>query len=97
MRRIVFAPSFDQEVEDITVYIEEAFGETRRRQFLAELRQVCASLARFPGLGIGHHGYATTSLGFVFGQNWIFFEYDDECIRFLHIVDSKRDKKTTAF
>jgi plasmid stabilization system protein ParE len=56
MRRIVFAPSFDQEAEDIAVYIEEAFGETRRRQFLAELMQVCGSLASFPGLGIGHHG-----------------------------------------
>jgi plasmid stabilization system protein ParE len=97
MRRTVFAPSFDQEVEDIAVYVEQAFGEARRRQFLAELGRVCASLASFPGLGLGHHGYATTSMGFVCGQNWIFFEYDDEGIRFLHMVDGRRDKKTVAF
>jgi hypothetical protein len=36
-------------------------------------------------------------MGFVFGQNWIFFEYDDECIRFLHMVDGQRDKTTNAF
>ena len=48
MRRIIFAPSFDQEAEDIGVYIEERFGEAARRDFVIELSAVCIRLATLP-------------------------------------------------
>jgi plasmid stabilization system protein ParE len=97
MRRIVFAPSFDQEVEDIGIYIEERFGEAARRLFVAELADLCTTIASVPGIGTTHHGYDTSSVGFVFRQNWVFFQYDEEHVHFLHIVDGRRHKPRIGF
>lgn len=52
MRRIVYAPSFDREVEDIAVYIEEQFGERVRREFIADLAKLCQNVASFPALAL---------------------------------------------
>jgi hypothetical protein len=30
-------------------------------------------------------------------MNWIFFEYDDDEVRFLHILDGRRDKNSITF
>ena len=49
MRRIIFAPSFDQEAEDIGVYIEERFGKSARRDFVYALRATARDLPRCPG------------------------------------------------
>lgn len=92
MRRIVYARAFDQEVEDIGVYIQERFGEAARRGFVADLAETCTAIASFPGIGTAHHGHDTSSIGFVFRKNWIFFEYDDDQVHFLHIVDGRRHK-----
>ena len=97
MRRILFAASFDREVEDIGVYLEERFGEPMRRRFLADLASTCDLIARFPGLGMASHGYQTHLMAFVFRQNWIFFDYDDDSVQFLHIVDARRDKTSFEF
>jgi len=97
MRRIVFAPSFDQETEDIGVYIEERFGDRARQEFVDELARTCARLASLPHIGTPNHGYETASVGFVFDQNWIFFDYDDQSVHFLHIVASKRDRPLRPF
>ena len=35
-------------------------------------------------MGKTNHNYPTSLAGFVFRLNWIFFEYDDEQVRFLH-------------
>ena len=88
MRRISFAPSFDQEVEDIAVYIEQTFGEAARREFLADLMATCWLIALFPRMGKDDHGYRTPLAGFVFRMNWIFFDFDADEVRFMHIVDS---------
>jgi plasmid stabilization system protein ParE len=50
MRRIVFAPPFDREVEDIGVDVEERFGEAARYEFIADLMATCSLLASFPGM-----------------------------------------------
>jgi plasmid stabilization system protein ParE len=92
MRRIVFAPSFDQEAEDIGVYIEERFGERTRQEFVAELSKTCERISGLPRMGKRNHGYETASVRFVFDQNWIFFDYDDDAVHFLHIVATKRDR-----
>ena len=68
MRRIVFAPSFDQEIEDVGVYIEVQFGEEIRRQFVANIATTCSLIANFPRLGKSDHGYNTELVGFVFGE-----------------------------
>ena len=93
MRRIVFAPSFDQEVEDIGVYIENGFGEGSRHDFITELMATCWLIAGFPRMGKSDHGYGTPLKGFVFRMNWIFFEYDPDEVRFMHIVDSGQGKE----
>jgi plasmid stabilization system protein ParE len=97
MRRIIFAPSFDQEAEDIGVYIEERFGESARRDFVIELSAVCIRLATLPRIGTIKHGYETPSAGFAFGQNWIFFDYDDDEMNFIHILHNRRDKSAIRF
>jgi plasmid stabilization system protein ParE len=97
MRRIQFAPSFDQELEDIGLLIEERFGETARDEFVDDLRDTCLAIAESPGIGLGDHGYATSLLGFVFRINWVYFEYDEVEVRFLHIIDARRDKGEVAF
>ena|ERR1039458_3087109 len=97
MRRIVFAPSFGRQIDDIGVYIEEQFGEGVRRGFIADIAATCSLIADFPGVGKTDHGYDTRLAGFVFRQNWIFFEYDDEEVRFLHVVDGRRDKSKISF
>jgi plasmid stabilization system protein ParE len=97
MRRAFFAPSFLQELEDILVQIEERFGETVRREIREELASTCSLICRFPATGKRDHHYPTALAGFVFRVNWIFFDYDDEQVRFLHIVDGRRDKTSIAF
>ena len=97
MRRIVLAPSFDQEAEDIGVYIEERFGESSRREFVTELAAACTRLAALPRIGTFKHGYETPSAGFAFDQNWIFFDYDDDEVNFVHIVSSKRHQPNVGF
>ena len=97
MRRSVFAPSFDREVEDIGVYIELRFGEAARRDFIESLRETCARIAEFPGIGRREHGYATTALAFVFRMNWVFFSVTADEIRFLHIRDGRMEKAGQSF
>ena len=96
MRRIVFAPSFEQEAEEIGVYIEERFGLPAKQEFVAELSKTCERIASLPHIGTPHHRYETASVGFVFDQNWIFFDYDDQNVHFLHIVGTKRDRQHRA-
>ena len=97
MRRIVFAPSFDREVEDIGVDIEERFGEAARHEFIADLMATCTLLASFPGMATGRHGYDNPLVGFVFQMNWILFDQDTDEVRFLHIVNSRREKGSIPF
>ena len=40
---------------------------------------------------------STTLNGVVYELNWIFFRHDDAEIEFIHIVDSRRDKRTIRF
>ena len=97
MRRVVIAPSFDREAEAIGLTIEERFGEEARRNFVADLARICALIAHVPKIGKIRHGHNTKLAGFVFDQNWVFFDFDDENVHFLHIVNAKRDKSGFSF
>lgn len=97
MRRPIYADSFREELAEILVYIDERFGELVRRQVQEELADTCSLLCQFPALGKKNHGYPTSLSGFVFRLNWIFFEYDDEQVRFLHIIDARRGKDSIRF
>ena len=97
MRPIVIAPSFDQEAEDIGFYIEGRFGESARRDFVDAIGATCARIATVPRIGTFEHGYDTLSAGFALEHNWIFFDYDDEAVNFVHIVSTNRDKPSVAF
>ena len=37
------------------------------------------------------------SAGFALERNWIFFDYDDEAVNFVHIVSTTRDKPSFPF
>ena len=99
MRRVVIAPSFDREAEAIGLSIEEHFGAEARRNFVAGLARICTLIAHVPKIGKIRHGYNTNLSGFVFEQNWIFFDFDfaDGDVHFLHIVNAKRDKRKLSF
>ena len=97
MRQIVIAPSFDGEAEDIGVYIEGRCGEPARRDFVDALRATCTRIATVPRIGTFEHGYDTLSAGFALEHNWIFFDYDDEVVNFVHIVSTSRDKPNIPF
>jgi plasmid stabilization system protein ParE len=97
MRRIVIAPSFDQEAENIGVYIEGRFGESARSDFVDALHATCGRIATLPRIGTFEHGYDTLSAGFALEHNWIFFDYDDEVVNFVHIVSTSRNKPNIAF
>jgi plasmid stabilization system protein ParE len=86
MRRIIFAPSFSREADDIAAYIDERFGEKASDEFIANLMAVCTLIGNFPSLGKTDHEYATDLAGFPFKHNWIFYEADHRKVRFVHIV-----------
>ena len=64
---------------------------------MIELSAVCIRLATLPRIGAIKHGYETPSAGFAFGQNWIFFDCDDDEMNFIHILHSRRDKSAIRF
>ena len=97
MRRIAYAASFVDDADAIAVYIETRFGRPRADEFIAELSHFCELLADNPGFGRPDHGYNTTLQGVVHGLNWIFFQYDDQEIRFIHIVDGRRGRQNVRF
>jgi plasmid stabilization system protein ParE len=97
MRRIVFAPSFDHELEAIGAAIEARFGEGARRAFVADLARLCDLIAQFPRIGTSRHGYDSNLVGVVFRQNWVFFDFDNEEVHFLHIANARRDRGTMSF
>ena len=97
MRQIVYAASFVEDADAIAQYIEQRFGAERATVFNEELERFCEAIADSPRLGRAKHGYATTLNGVVYELNWIFFRPDDAEIEFIHIADSRRDKRTIRF
>jgi plasmid stabilization system protein ParE len=97
MRRIVFAPFFGREADDIAAYTDEQFGENASDEFIANLMAVCTLIASFPGIGKTDHDYATDLAGFPLKHNWIFYEADHHKVRFIHIVPSRRHKSSIRF
>ncbi len=97
MRRIVYAASFVADADEIAAYIESRFGVARTDTFIIELNDFCELVATQPRLGKKDHGYETTLYGVVHDVNWIFFQYDDLEVRFVHIVDGRRHKSAIKF
>lgn len=89
-------PAFLRQLEDLLAFIDEQFSETARWEVGHELANTCTPLGRFSALGKTEHNCPTSLAGFVFRVNWIFLEYDDEQVRFLHFVDGRPDKKSIA-
>ena len=97
MRRIVYAASFVDDADAISTYIESRFGRERADAFIDDLDHFCALVAANPRLGRFNHGYDTTLYGVVHDLNQIFFQYDTAEIRFVHIVDGRRNKPQIQF
>jgi plasmid stabilization system protein ParE len=97
MRRIVYAESFVEDANRIVEYIETRFGTARADIFIADLNRFCGLVAQYPGIGRKNHGYGTTLHGVAHDRNWIFFEYDDSEIRFVHLIEGVRDKHIVQF
>ena len=72
MRRLVFAPSFDQEFFAISVSIQMRFGVHAADEFEARVQRIAQKLADAPLIGTQHHGYPTKLYANVLPPNWIF-------------------------
>jgi len=94
MRKVEIAPSFDRDAEAIGAFIEARFGAEVRRNFVADLEKICTLIALLPSIGNYGHGYNTKLSGFAFGRNWIFFDFDEESVSFLHIVPARHDRQS---
>ena len=97
MHRIVYAASFVDDADRIATYIETRFGIARADAFIADLDHFCELLADQPRIGRKNHGYETTLNGVVHDMNWIFFDFDDSEIRFIHLIEGMRHKPNIAF
>jgi hypothetical protein len=69
IRRVVYAPSFDQGVEDIGVYIEETFGEQARQSFISKLADTSTRQTQTPFRQLGYILFLATG------------EYQYHCVR----------------
>ena len=97
MRSIVFATSFLEDADIIAAAITKRFGHVRANTFIEALHHLCILISENPGLGRDSHGYETALSGVVHHGNWIFFQHDEDEIRFIHMVDAKREKSAIRF
>ena len=97
MRRVVYADSFAEDADEIAIYIEARFGTDRADQFTDQLNHFCEVIAHQPGRGKTNHGFDTQLYGVVFGLNWIFFQFDDDQVRFVHVVGTRKHKPNVRF
>jgi plasmid stabilization system protein ParE len=97
MRRVIYAASFVEDADTIASYIETHFGISHADAFIEELGRFCELIASQPRIGRQNHGYDTTLYGVVHKLNWIFFQHDDAEVRFVHIVDGRRQKNSIPF
>jgi plasmid stabilization system protein ParE len=97
VRRIVFAPSFDSELLEISISIELRFGGRAADEFEARIRATAQILADTPMAGTRHHGYPTRLYAFVQSPNGLFYRFTDAEVHILHIRDGRRDKRRQTF
>ena len=97
LREIKLDKEFESEVSNIFSYIESEFGEGYAKVFQIRLARQIKLLANFPEMG--QRNGENFSLGLenlfhkLFRQNWIFYKFTDKEIKFLKIVNTKRDIK----
>ncbi len=94
MRRVIYADSFVDAADRIAADIESRYGSRRADAFRDDLAWFCEVVASQPRIGKRDHGYNTTLYGIPHDVNWIFFQFDDDEARFVHIVDSRREKRS---
>jgi plasmid stabilization system protein ParE len=97
VRRIVFAPSFDSELLEISISIEQRFGARAADEFEVRIRATAQILANTPMAGTRQHGYPTRLYAFVQSPNWLFYRFTDAEVHFLHIRDGRRDRRRQTF
>jgi plasmid stabilization system protein ParE len=97
MRRVVYTDSFVDDADRIAAEIETRLGIRPAEEFRDNLNWFCEVVASQPRIGKQNHGYATTLYGIVHDVNWIFFQFDNAEARFVHIVDSRREKRNMSF
>ena len=97
MRRVIYADSFVDDADRIAADIESRFGALYADAFRDDLDWFCEVVASQPRIGKQDHGYGTTLYGIPRNVNWIFFQFDDAEVRFVHIVASQREKRGMHF
>jgi plasmid stabilization system protein ParE len=97
VRRIVYADSLVDDADGIAEYIEKSFGARGADVFISRLARFCELVSDTPGLGRTSHGCESPLYGVVHEMNWVFYQYDDLEVRFVHIIDGRRDKSAVRF
>ena len=97
MRRVDYAACFVTDADRITEYIETNFGVAHADAFIADSNHFCELVASQPRMSRKNHGYRTTLHGVAHDHNWLFLEFDDAEIRFVHMVEGVRHKPTIRF
>ncbi len=97
MRRVIYADSFVDDADRIAAEIESRFGARHADAFRDDLNWFCEVVASQPRIGKQDHDYDTTLYGIPHDKNWIFFQFDDAETRFVHIVATRREKRSIRF
>ncbi len=94
MRRVIYADSFVDDADRIAAGIESRHGIRPADAFRDDLAWFCGIVASQPRIGKRNHSFDTTLYGIPHGPNWVFFQFDDAEARFVHIVPSRREKRS---
>jgi plasmid stabilization system protein ParE len=97
MRRVVYANSFVDDADRIAAGIESESGMRNADAFRDDLNRFCEVVASQPRIGKRDHGYDTALFGIPHDVNWIFFRFDEDATEFVHIVSSRREKRSVSF
>jgi len=91
MAEVVYAPEADDDLESIVDYIARDKPEAARN-WLAQLRTICETLATQPGLGEERKGFGVPGCNsFSVGQYVVFFRPIEGGIEVARVIHGSRD------
>jgi len=91
MRRLLYRPSADADLDDILVFIARD-NVDRALSFTDELRQQCRRLATLPGtLGTARSDLSSGLRSFVYKGYVILFRYGPDTVEVVNVIEGHRN------